>query len=77
MYEGDIIQYNLSAYGFDIDIILQIVHINPDRDSVVMKPIDGRWPMPFEHWRPEEALNPDYIQGYIYTIAPQTPPRIN
>lgn len=74
MFPGDIIRYNLEAYGFDIDVILEIIEVKPCQERIVVKPVGG-WSVPLLHWRDEETLSADYIQEYLYTIAPQTPPR--
>lgn len=76
MYQGDIIRYNLSAYGFNIDVILEIVDVKPCNDRIVVKPVVGEWPLQMQHcnWREKETLSADYIEEYLYTIAPKSPP---
>jgi hypothetical protein len=73
MYQGDIIRYNLDAYGFDVDVILEIIDIKPCNERIVVKPVQGEWPLPLLHWRDQETLSAEYIQEFVYTIAPQTP----
>lgn len=75
MYQGDIIRYNLNAYGFDIDVTLEIMDVKPCQERIVVKPVEGVWPEPLWHWSNTETLSADYIQEYLYTIAPQTPPQ--
>lgn len=79
--EGDIIRYNLEPYGFNIEpneynhiITLRIVKVLCDK-YIVVTPLDGSWPRPFNNWQPQEKLLIDYIIDTIYTIAPKTPPR--
>jgi len=73
MYEGDIVIYNLNTYGFDIDVVLEIIEVKPHKESIVVRPIGGEWIEPFRHWRNVETLDADHIQEYVYTIAPSTP----
>lgn len=73
MYEGDVVIYNLSTYGFDIDVVLEIIYVKPHRQSMVFRPVQGAWPEPFHHWRDTETLDADHIRDYLYTIAPSTP----
>lgn len=81
MFEGDIITYNLEPYGFNIEpnqydhiVTLRIVKICCDR-YIIVTPLDGQWPRPFNNWQSEEKLLADYIIDCIYTIEPKTPPR--
>jgi hypothetical protein len=75
MYQGDVIRYNLYAYGVDADIILNILDIKPCKERIVVTPITGEWIEPFRlYWKETETLSADYIIEYLYTIAPSTPP---
>jgi len=71
MYEGDIVAYDLSAYGFEDVVVLKINKVLDEK--IVASPVEGRWPIPLHHWNAEETLSSDYIIEYIYTIAPNTP----
>ncbi len=73
MHEGDIVRYNLYPYGFDLDVIVRIIEVKPKNDFIVVVPVEGQWPIPFEGL--QQTLISDNIQEYIYTIAPQTPTR--
>jgi hypothetical protein len=76
MYQGDVIRYNLSAYGVDEDIILKILDIKPCKERIVVTPIAGEWIEPFRTygWKETETVSADYIIEYLYTITPSTPP---
>lgn len=72
MYEGDIVVYNMDAYGRDVNVIVNILAI--ETDHIKVKPVD-RWPVPYENWCEVVNLSPNYVIDYVYTIAPRTPPR--
>jgi hypothetical protein len=72
MYEGDIVVYNMDAYGADVNVILKILSI--ETHAIKVKPVDG-WPAPFENWCEVVNLSPRFVIDYVYTIAPRTPPR--
>lgn len=81
MFEGDIIRYNLEPYNFNLEaneynniVTLRIVQVCCDK-FIIVTPLDGLWPRPFNNWQSEEKLLVDYIIETIYTIEPKTPPR--
>jgi hypothetical protein len=75
MFEGDIVTYDLSAYGFDEIVTVKILEVLDGR--IVVSPLAGEWAAQLQewNWRPKETLSSDYIIDYIYTIAPKTPSR--
>lgn len=72
MFEGDIVVYNLDAYGADVNVVVKILSI--EEHAIKVSPIDG-WPAPFENWTEVVNLSPRYVIDYVYTLAPRTPPR--
>lgn len=72
-FEGDIVVYNMDAYGFDMVVHVEILEVL--EFQVKVRPIDGRWPEHFDGWKETEALSTDYIVDILYTIAPSTPGR--
>ena len=81
MIEGDIIRYNLEPYNFNVEpneynniITLRVVKVCCEK-HIIVTPLDGSWPRPFNNWELEEKLITDYIIDTMYTIEPKTPPR--
>lgn len=72
MYEGDIVLYNMDAYGFDVDVEVKIVGIC--EHTILVEPTNN-WPVPFNNWQQQQRLSPAFIVRYVYTIEPSTPPR--
>lgn len=72
MFEGDIVVYNLDAYGADVNVEVKILAI--EEHTIKVSPIE-RWPLPFENWTKVVTLSPHFVIDYVYTLAPRTPPR--
>lgn len=61
IFEGDIVLYDLSAYGLDDVVVLRVNKVLDVR--IVASHVNGEWPVQLQHWRwkSEETLTSDYV----------------
>jgi hypothetical protein len=73
LFEGDVINYSLDAYGgHNTQVLATILSVN--EYTITIKAMED-WPYPFHNWGNIVKVSPDYIINHVYTIAPKTPSR--